>query len=167
MQIEGEHLRQLTLTRLIDAPRERVWQAWSDQELIRRWWGPNHFTSPSCRLDFRVGGVTLVCMHGPAGTEWDRDLYNTWTYCRIVPLEVIEFLQNPSDEHGKPADPAALGLRGDFPLNVRTVVELRPASDKTELTVTEYGFPAGEMLAQAEAGLHQTLDKLVEVVTTA
>jgi len=165
MEMQREDVKELTLTRLIDAPRERVWKAWSDPEMVQRWWGPDHFSSPSCKMDFRVGGKTVVCMRGPAGTEWDKDMFNTWTYAKIVPMDLIEFLQNPSDKDGSHADPRTLGLREDFPLNVRTVVELRPAGDKIEMTVSEHGFPAGEMLSQAEAGLNQTLDKLVEAVT--
>ena len=164
MQEQAEHIKEITLTRLIDAPPERVWRAWSEPELIRCWWGPDYFTSPSCKMDFREGGKALVCMHGPAGTEWDKDLFNTWTYKKIVPVELIQFLQNPSDKDGNAMDPISLGLRADFPLDVRTEVTLRPAGDKTEMTVTEHGFPAGEMLTQAEMGLSQTLDKLVQAI---
>jgi hypothetical protein len=48
--------RKLVITRIFDAPPELVWKAWTDPELIQRWWGPNGFDLPTCRNDFRVGG---------------------------------------------------------------------------------------------------------------
>jgi len=50
---------ELTISRLIDAPPELVWEAWTDPEYVKRWWGPKGFTSPKCSIDFRVGGGYL------------------------------------------------------------------------------------------------------------
>ena len=166
MGMQYENANQITVRRVLGVAPPRVWQAWSDAEVVKRWWGPEYFTCPACRMDFRVGGRTLVCMHGPAGTEWDRDLFNTWTYTKIAPMELIEFLQNPSDANGGVVNPTSMGLRADFPTDVRTVVTLKPVDGQTEMTVTEHGFPAGEMLAQAQMGLNQTLDKLARAVGT-
>jgi uncharacterized protein YndB with AHSA1/START domain len=63
----------LIVTRSFNAPQERVWRAWSDPDRVMRWWGPHGFTSPMCRMDFREGGTTLVCMRSAEGWE----LYNT------------------------------------------------------------------------------------------
>ncbi len=46
----------LVITRIFDAPRDLVWKAWADPEKIKRWWGPESFTVPFCRIDLRVGG---------------------------------------------------------------------------------------------------------------
>ncbi|MGZ5555339.1 MAG: SRPBCC domain-containing protein, partial [Candidatus Aminicenantales bacterium] len=46
----------LVIDRVFDAPRERVWMAWTDPDLVRRWWGPKGFTTPVCRISLRVGG---------------------------------------------------------------------------------------------------------------
>jgi uncharacterized protein YndB with AHSA1/START domain len=54
------HKRDLVVTRLFDAPIEQVWKAWSDPEYVRRWWGPEGFTSPLATIDFREGGISLV-----------------------------------------------------------------------------------------------------------
>jgi uncharacterized protein YndB with AHSA1/START domain len=51
----------LVFTRLFDAPIEEVWKAWSDPEYVKQWWGPNGFTAPLARMDFRQGGTSLVC----------------------------------------------------------------------------------------------------------
>ena len=49
-------LENLEITRIFDAPRELVWKAWTDPKLVMQWWGPKGFTSPACKIDFRVGG---------------------------------------------------------------------------------------------------------------
>lgn len=67
--------RDLVVTRVFDAPVERAWKAWSDSEHVKRWWGPEGFTSPVARMDFREGGTSLVCMRSSEG----QDFYNTWT----------------------------------------------------------------------------------------
>jgi uncharacterized protein YndB with AHSA1/START domain len=55
----------LVIKRIFDAPRELLWKAWSDPEQMKRWWGPKGFTTPVCKIDFRVGGVYLYCMRSP------------------------------------------------------------------------------------------------------
>jgi uncharacterized protein YndB with AHSA1/START domain len=52
----------VVVTRILDAPIEEAWKAWSDPGYVTRWWGPAGFTSPSAEMDFRVGGASLVCM---------------------------------------------------------------------------------------------------------
>lgn len=50
----------LVIKRIVDAPLERVWKAWTDPAQVQRWWGPKDYTSPSCKLDLRVGGRYLL-----------------------------------------------------------------------------------------------------------
>src|SRR5512142_1486791 len=97
--------KDVLVTRVLDAPVELVWEAWTRPEHVMRWWGPSYFTSPSCKMDFREGGTTLACMRSPDG----QDFYNTWHYLKIVPRERIEYVQNLSDENGQPVDPVSIG----------------------------------------------------------
>ena len=152
--------RDLTITRTFDAPVELVWQAWTEPQIIMRWWGPTGFTSPLAKVDFREGHNSLVCMRAPKEFG-GQDLYNTWAYTKIEPLKRIEFTQNLSDEHGVLIeDPTTLGVRPDFPKDIRTVITFKAKGAKTEMTVTEYGFPEGQMYEFAETGLNQSLDKM-------
>ena len=148
--------RNLTVKRVLNAPLALVWKAWTDPQHVMRWWGPNYFTSPSCKMDFREGGTTIACMRAPDG----QDYYNTWDYTKIVPMERIEYVQNLSDKDGNRIDPLSVGLRADFPMDVRTIITFKALGDQTELTVSEFGFPEGQMFEFAEMGLNQTLDKL-------
>ena len=157
--------RDLTVTRIFDAPVELVWKAWTDAEYVMKWWGPDYFTSPSARMDLRIGGTSIVCMRAPKEFG-GMDMYSSWAYREIVPMQRIEFIQNLSDENGDLLDPATFGLPPEFPRDTRTVVTFKDlGNDKTEMTVTEYNLPTPdtEMGRNAELGLHQTLDKMAAI----
>jgi uncharacterized protein YndB with AHSA1/START domain len=154
--------RDLIVTRVFDAPIELVWKAWTDPEHVMRWWGPDHFTSPSAVMDFREGGTSLVCMRAPEDFG-GQDMHSTWVYQKIVPMERIEFIQNLADKDGNLIDPARLGLPPEFPRDIRTVVTLKDLGNgRTEMTVIEYDMPGAdtEMGRNAELGLNQSLDKM-------
>lgn len=142
-------------TREFAAPVEEVWRAWSDPDYLRRWWGPTGFTSPLAEVDFRVGGTTLVCMRAPE--EFGGfDMYNTWTYRRIEPVGLIEFDLAFSDATGAGVEPPP-----GVPALVRHVITVTPVtSERTSLTVTEFGYPDEEVRDQSKVGLEQCLDKM-------
>ena len=153
-----EALKQdLVITRVFEAPIETVWKAWSIPEQVMRWWGPDGFTSPLARLDFREGGTSLVCMSSP---EFG-DLYSTWHYRKIQPLRRIEYIHNLADKEGNKIDPTSIGMPPDFPqdqLNVLTFKDL--GAGRSELTVTEAGWTAGQMMEMSRMGMEQCLDKM-------
>src|SRR6476660_3619044 len=152
--------KDLVVTRVFNAPAERVWKVWSDPEYVMRWWGPNGFTSPVAKIDFRVGGSSLVCMRSPDG----HDMYNTWTYRKIVPVEMIEFVLDWADKDGNRIDPAKMGLPPDMPRDVRHVVTFKALDkDKTEMTVTEFGYKSEQHLELSKAGLNECLDKMAAI----
>jgi uncharacterized protein YndB with AHSA1/START domain len=154
--------RDLIVTRVFDAPIELVWKAWTDPEYIMRWWGPDHFTSPSAEMDFREGGTSLVCMRAPKELG-GQDMYSTWIYKKIVPMERIEFMQNLADKDGNLADSIQMGLPVEFPKDVKTVVTFKDLGNgRTEMIVTEYDMPGSDtqMGKNAEIGLNQSLDKM-------
>jgi uncharacterized protein YndB with AHSA1/START domain len=154
----------VVVTRTFDAPRERVWRAWSDADQVMKWWGPQGFTSPMCRMDFREGGTTLVCMRSVEGWE----LCSTWTYRSIEPMDRIEFVQGFATQDGTSVAPADLGLPPGIPDEVRHVVSLSATDDRTtELTVREYGYPNAEIVEISRAGMEQVLDKMAASVAGA
>jgi uncharacterized protein YndB with AHSA1/START domain len=62
--------REIVTTRVVDAPRERVWKAWTDPKQVAQWWGPNGFTNTIHEMDVRAGGVWRFVMHGPDGMDY-------------------------------------------------------------------------------------------------
>jgi uncharacterized protein YndB with AHSA1/START domain len=68
--------RDLILTRIIDAPREKVFKAWTDPALLKQWFAPLPWTTPVIETDVRAGGASLIVMRGPDGNEFpNRGVY--------------------------------------------------------------------------------------------
>jgi uncharacterized protein YndB with AHSA1/START domain len=55
------------ISRVYDAPREKVWQAWTEPARLKHWWGPRGFTVHTCKVDLRPGGIFLYGMKAPDG----------------------------------------------------------------------------------------------------
>ena len=79
--------REFVHSRLIDAPRERVFRAFADPKHLARWWGPNGFTSTFETFEFRPGGAWRFVMHGPDGTDYP----NESVFLEVVAPERIVF----------------------------------------------------------------------------
>ena len=62
--------REIVITRVFDAPRELVWEAWTNPEHVVQWWGPRGFTTTIHEMDVRPGGVWHQTMHGPDGADY-------------------------------------------------------------------------------------------------
>ncbi len=136
--------QEVLITRIFEAPRERVWTAWTDPDQVAAWFGPEHFDTPpdKVRIDLRVGGrYELTMVQRDSGREFP------------VGYEIIEL-----DE------PALLVLRSDpMPeagMHEPTVtrVELHDHGDKTRMTLTDGPYPAGG--GHAEAGWRSAFDQL-------
>ena len=82
-----EETRELTLTRLIDAPREKVYRAWTQPELLVQWFAPKPWSTPRVEVDVRAGGPSLVVMADPDGNEYP----NPGQYLEVVPNEKLVF----------------------------------------------------------------------------
>jgi uncharacterized protein YndB with AHSA1/START domain len=79
--------RELMITRLIDAPREKLYRAWTEPELMKQWFAPKPFMTPVVETDVRPGGASLIVMRGPEG----GDMPNRGVYLEVVPSEKLVF----------------------------------------------------------------------------
>jgi uncharacterized protein YndB with AHSA1/START domain len=79
--------RDLILTRMIDGPAEKVFRAWTEPELLKQWFAPSPWTTPTVETDVRVGGSSLVVMQGPDGTEFP----NRGVYLEVVKNQRLVF----------------------------------------------------------------------------
>ncbi len=140
----------LEITRIFDAPREAVFQAWMDPERLKRWWGPKNFTNPVCELDARPGGAIRIHMRAPDGTIYPM----TGVVREIVEPERLVFVSAALDEQGNPL------------FEVLNTIEFAEHGDKTKLTlraiVLNQTAQAPRYLAGMEAGWSQSLDRLAE-----
>ena len=88
--------REMAISRLIKAPRERVFDAFTDRERISEWWGPNGFTTTTSEMDVRPGGTWRFVMHGPDGTDYP----NLIRYHEVVRPERLAY-DHSDDEAGE------------------------------------------------------------------
>ncbi len=136
--------REISATRLLDAPRDLVWKAFTEPGHIAQWWGPDGFSNTIRNMDVRTGGAWNFTMHGPDG----RDYENKIIYVEVVKPErlVWDHLSGPP---------------------FRVTVNLREAGNKTQLDYTMV-FPGAEVRDKtvknynAVEGLRQTLDRLAD-----
>ncbi|MBZ0283531.1 MAG: SRPBCC domain-containing protein [Anaerolineae bacterium] len=157
--------RDLIITRVFDVPVEQVWNAWSNSDQVMRWWGPTGFTCPVAKMDFREGGTSLVCMRAPKEFG-GQDMYSTWTYQKIVPMQQIDFIQNFADENANQIDPITLGLPPDMPQKVRSLVIFKAiGNNRTEINITEFGYTSDQIIELSKAGMEQCLDKMAASFT--
>ena len=160
-QSDTEQMHTLVIERVFDAPRERLWKAWTDPEEVKKWWGPKDFTAPSIQTDLRVGGTNLWAMESPDGQVY----WSTGTYREIVPLERIVVTDSFADENGNVVPGSHYGMPDDFPLEMEITITFEDAGEgRTKLTIRHTGMPATEVGQQAEGGWNESLDKLAAVV---
>lgn len=148
----------LVITREFDAPREKVWQAWTDPEHIKRWWGPKGFTAPTAKVDLRVGGKNLFCMRSPEG----KDYWSTGVYREIVPNERLVNTDSFADADGNVLPASEYGMAGEWPDELLVTITFEETEGKTKMTLRHEGLPAGEMKEMTSAGWSESFDKLAE-----
>lgn len=158
----------ITIERVFDAPRDLVWKAWTDPEMIKKWWGPEGFTAPSIKIDLRVGGKYTYAMKGPEGSEWDRVMYSSGIIKELVPQEKIVSTDYFSDQEGNMIKPSDEGQSEDFPTEMTVTITFKDEGvGKTKLTIF---YPKAENEKQYEAmlksgmqeGWNSSLDKLAK-----
>ncbi len=142
--------REITTSRVFDAPRELVWKAWTEPDQVTQWWGPNGFTTTIHEMDVRPGGVWRFIMHGPDGVDYPNKI----VYIEIVNPERLVY--NHSDE-GKP---------GYF----HVTVTFEEQGKKTKITMRSLFASAAErdrVVKEYNAieGAKQTLARLAEHLT--
>ena len=152
--------KDIVITRVFDAPVERVWKAFTDPKQVERWWGPETFTSHSAKIDLRVGGKYLFCMRGPAGSPFDMDMWSGGTYKEIVPMKKIVATDHFADKDGNEIPASTMGMPGDWSQEMIVTFTFEDLGNrKTKLTLKHEGHPI-EMAKDATSGWNTSLDKL-------
>jgi uncharacterized protein YndB with AHSA1/START domain len=141
---------ELTVARLIDAPRALVFRAWTEPEQIARWWGPKDFTTVEYRMDVRPGGGYWFVMRAPDGTDHRK----RGVYREIVAPERIVFTFAWVD---------AAGHSGRETL---ITVTLEDVGGKTRLTLRQSGFDAAEWRDSHVTGWTSCLERFAAYMTS-
>lgn len=153
--------RELVITRVVEAPRELVWKAFTEAERLAEWWGPAGYTMLVSALDFRPGGLFLYSQRSPDGQlMWGRFVFG-----EMQAPERLTFVSSFSDADGNmvraPFSPT-------WPLEILNVATFGEADGKTTLTLR--GGPINATAEERETfwsaqesvqqGLAGTLDQL-------
>ncbi len=142
--------RELSITRILNAPRELVWKVWTEPEHIKQWWGPNGFTSTIHKMDVKPGGEWLLIMHGPDGVDYPNKI----TYIEVKKPERLIYY------HGDKDKPEFFRVTVTFEdRNGKTKLHMRGlfnTKEERDEVVKKY---------KADEGMEQNIDRLEEYLT--
>jgi uncharacterized protein YndB with AHSA1/START domain len=147
--------RDLVLTRLIDAPREALYRAWTEPELLKQWFAPLPYTTPFAELDVRPGGSNSITMRGPDGV----DLPNRGVYLEVVPDRRLVF----TDAYVRAWAPAEKPF-------MTVILTFEDEAGKTRYTARVRHWTHADKQAHEQMGFHQgwgqCADQLEALVAT-
>lgn len=146
----------LVISRNLNAPRELVWEAWTNPETIKQWWGPKDFSCPYARIDLRKGGSYLICMRSPEG----KDYWSTGIYKEVFPPQKVICSDSFADPDGNIVPASYYGFEEAFPLVMEFELMLDEINTKTRMTLIHTGIPEGVRSEQTKTGWNQSFDKL-------
>jgi uncharacterized protein YndB with AHSA1/START domain len=145
--------RELVLTRLIDAPRDKLFRAWTEPELMKQWFTPRPWTTPVIEVDLRPGGSNLIVMRGPDGTEFP----NRGVYLEIVKNERLVF----TDAYTKAWEPSEKPF-------FTGIITFEDEGGKTRYTARALHWTVADREAHEKMGFHEgwglCADQLAELV---
>ena len=161
-------VQDFSFSRTFDAPRERVWRAWSDAAVLAQWWGPKNTEMRVLKLDFRPGGM----FHYTIAFQPGHEIYARFIYREIVVPERIAFVISFSDAAGGITRAPFPQLKGLWPLEVLNVVTFTEQDGKTTIALRGGPINATEeerRMFAANAGSMQqgfggAFDKLADVL---
>lgn len=150
----------IEITRILRAPLEWIWKAWSDPEVFKQWMGPKEYVTKNAESDFRKGGKYLFDLESPNGrVSWSTGVYET-----IIPNKKIVFTYQFADKDGNTISANEARMPGNWPEKCYITVELEKiADDQIKMVLTHEGIPQ-EMRDDFVEGWNQTLDKFQEAV---
>ncbi|MBK6910859.1 MAG: SRPBCC domain-containing protein [bacterium] len=150
MQVEVKD-RELVFTRMFDAPRQMVWDAFTKVEHLVNWWGPHNFTNKDCTVDLRVGGRMEITMVGMGG-----EYPCLFIFEEIVPIEKIVWLD-------KVVEGDFWGPAGPPPSTLMTLLLEDHGSRTKMISISKFDDNAGRdkiLAMQAAEGWAQSFERL-------
>ncbi|QYR21364.1 SRPBCC family protein [Paenibacillus sp. sptzw28] len=139
--------RELRIQRSFHAPRELVWQAWTEPKHLMNWWGPKGFTITIQSIDVKPGGYWRYVMHGADGTNYD----NVIRYMEIVCPERIAYTHGDNEDEEQFR--VSVTFAGSGTTTELTMQMIFKSDEELEMAVKQYG---------AIEGAKSTLDRLEE-----
>lgn len=143
---------QFVISRVFDAPREKVWRAWTEREELMKWFGPKGSFIPHAKLDLRPGGIFHYAMRTPDGHE----MWGKWTFREIVAPEKLVLISSFSDAQG---GITRHPMSANWPLETLSTTTFEEQDGKTKLTIRWAPWNASDSerstFADAHSGMQQ------------
>lgn len=140
---------QLLVEREYDAPRDLLFEVWSQPKHLANWWGPNGFTMPFCEVDFRVGGKYRICMRSPEGEDhWLRGEYKAIEAPERI---VFTWLRENAD--------------GSIWCDTLVEVTFEGSAGETRFRMMQTGFATSAHRDEHHGGWSECLNRLAEYVS--
>jgi uncharacterized protein YndB with AHSA1/START domain len=148
----------IVINRVFDLPVSKVWQAWTEPEQFKKWWGPEGFTCPISKMEARKGGKYLSCMRSADGKEF----WSTGVIEEFIPQKKLVVTDSFSDAKGNIIPASEYGMPGDWPDQLLITVNFEELGEnRTKITLQHEGIP-DEMREECIKGWNESLDKLAK-----
>lgn len=128
---EPEPQPALVVERVVKAPPERVFRAWTEPDVLKRWWAPEGCSTPHVSVDLRVGGLFHYCIRLPDG----KDVWGRGVYQEIAAPSRLAYLDSFSDEKASIIPPAQYGADPRFPAEALVRVTFDAVNGGTRVTL--------------------------------
>lgn len=156
--VEDTSGQEVVITRVFDAPRELVFEAWTDPEHLMRWFAPKGCTTHFSKMEFRQGGVFHSCIRNPRVHDcWCKGVYR-----EIVVPERIVYTLAVSDENGNSVEPVDVGMDLDWPRETIVTVTFAEHEGRTKLTLHQTVLESVAKRTGAHPSWIEMLDRLAE-----
>lgn len=136
-----------TYARTFNAPLTKVWDCYTREEHLAKWWGPKGFTFLSCKVDMRPAGTFHYGMQGPDGAV----MWGMLRYREVVPYQKLVFITEFSDEEG---NATRHPLAATWPLQTMTIATFTEAEGKTTISFEVRPIEASQDELQTFASAH-------------
>lgn len=151
-----EPIKEVAFERIYNATPIQVWEAWTNPEQLKQWWGPDNVLIPECEVDLRVGGKFYIVMEASeamgsyAGTQWPMEA----EFTEIVPHSKLTYS----------AKAWTKGKEEETQIDTITEILFTEENDKTKVNlksaILKIGPAAGMAVQGMQHGFTQQLDKL-------
>lgn len=155
--------QEIVIARLVDAPQDVVFKAWTEPRRLKKWWGPRGYTTPFCTVDLRPGGVFHYCMRSPEG----RDFWGRGVYQDIVVPERIVYTDTFADADGHPVSPTHYGMSTTHPAETLVTVTFTAQGHQTKVTVQQAVPESVPERSGMTQGWTEMLDRLADELANA
>jgi len=143
---------EFVISRTLNAPRDKVWRAWTEREELMKWFGPKGVTIPVANLNLRPGGVFHYCMRMPDGQDW----WGKWTFREIDAPHKLVLISSFSDAQG---GITRHPMAADWPLQTLSTTTFEAQGGNTVLTISWSPWQASyvemKKFAESHAGMQQ------------